>query len=150
MEKQQAGFTLIELVMVIVILGILSAFALPKFADLSDNAVRAAAENALGTVKSAAGITHAAYLADGSVATTITLEGTTANIINGYPASNSIAALANITNGQDFTVVVSNSGTGTGTAVFTTLAAASSACSFQYTEAGVNGAPTFSSVNSCP
>lgn len=52
-NKQQAGFTLIELVMVIVILGILAATALPKFVDLSGNALTSAKAGMSGAVKSA-------------------------------------------------------------------------------------------------
>ncbi|MDQ9170228.1 prepilin-type N-terminal cleavage/methylation domain-containing protein [Oxalobacteraceae bacterium R-40] len=52
-NKQQAGFTLIELVMVIVILGILAATALPKFVDLSGNALTSAQAGMSGAVKSA-------------------------------------------------------------------------------------------------
>ena len=53
MKNQQSGFTLIELIMVIVILGILAAFALPKFADLSGDARASSLNGALGSVRSA-------------------------------------------------------------------------------------------------
>jgi MSHA pilin protein MshA len=58
-NKQQKGFTIIELVVVIVILGILAAVAFPKFQDLSGDARQAVVNGAAAALKSAAVITFA-------------------------------------------------------------------------------------------
>jgi MSHA pilin protein MshA len=59
MKQNQGGFTLIELVMVIVILGVLSAVALPKFVDLKGDAQTASVQGAAGALSSAAAINYA-------------------------------------------------------------------------------------------
>ena len=64
MKQVQRGFTLIELVMVIVILGVLAAVAIPKFVDLKGDARTAALAGVAGGLNSAAAINYAARSAN--------------------------------------------------------------------------------------
>lgn len=85
--KKQKGFTLIELIMVVVILGILSAVALPRFADLGSEARTASLNGLAGALKSASAVVHAKWLAAGSTGTSVAMEGgtTVTTTAAGYP-----------------------------------------------------------------
>jgi MSHA pilin protein MshA len=95
MNKQQGGFTMIELIMVIVILGILAAFALPRFADFSGDARTSTVNGVAGSLRSASAIAHAAQLAAGSTPNaSVTLEGTTITMVGGYPTADEAGIVA--------------------------------------------------------
>lgn len=150
--KQQRGFTLIELVMVIVILGILAAFALPRFADLGGEASQATVEGARGAVKSASAIAHASCLADGdcdvSAATgeTVTLEGQNVAMVFGYMAATA-AAVGAAADLADFNVAAPATAT---TPPSVNISDADDACTFTYTEAADANTPPVIGTVACP
>lgn len=140
----QRGFTLIELVVVIIILGILAAFAVPRFMGLDQQARIASVNSLAGTLRSAASMAHGVYLARGAPANPVTIDGQAITFVNGYPNAATIGNLL-----APGTLTVNNLGGAftNNAGTFTLNGATTPAnCAVTYTAAVANGDPTVATV----
>ncbi|PKI13287.1 hypothetical protein CXF71_20905 [Colwellia sp. 12G3] len=95
-KTSQKGFTLIELVVVIVILGILAVTAAPKFIDLTGDAKASVIKAVEGSLNSAADMAHAKALVAGTEVGPLSIAGANITFVNGYPDKESINLLMDI------------------------------------------------------
>ena len=91
---KQSGFTLIELIVVMVILGILAATALPRFINLGGDARVATLNGARGALQSVSAMAHGRYLAAPTPPLDLTVEGIKVTFVNGYPKADANLAQA--------------------------------------------------------
>ena len=139
--KLQKGFTLIELVIVIVILGLLAATALPRFSNLTQSARVATLNGLAGGLRGGISIAHATQLVTPGAASNdpVLLDTVSITMANGWPAATTVNNVLTDITGFSFD--------GTGTPVTFTLV---TNCRVDYTESAAGAFPVVAVVsNGC-
>ncbi|GIU52526.1 MULTISPECIES: pilin [Shewanella] len=100
MKLKQQGFSLIELVIVIVILGLLAATAIPRFLNVTEDAQNASVDGVAGGLATAVGFVRAQWEVDGRRNTSVILDGTQVSLDTrfGFPTGSSNSDATSMTN----------------------------------------------------
>jgi MSHA pilin protein MshA len=158
------GFTLIELIVVISIIGILAAFAIPRLIEAQREARTAKAQMLYGSLRSASALAHGRCLLDLAAVTAsqtvincastppmVNMEGTMVRIVNQYPAASADGIDMATQVGRNEGVIAGSAGSGVTTRTFDIVGGTAPLCRVSYQEAISNGgvivAPVISIVN---
>ncbi|MCS6239347.1 prepilin-type N-terminal cleavage/methylation domain-containing protein [Shewanella baltica] len=100
MKTKQTGFSLIELVIVIVILGLLAATAIPRFLNVTDDAEDASVDGVAGGLSTAVSFVRSQWEVDGRQNSSVILDGTSVSLDPrfGYPTGTSVTSATAMTN----------------------------------------------------
>lgn len=144
--RKQTGFTLIELIVVMIILGVLATTALPKFMDVTSQSHEAAVAGTGGAFGSAVSLAHAQWIANGHVTSIDDLagfgDGTIDTSTSGWPtdtAGNNDLSTAthciNIWNGLMLNPPTAVTGSSTKASYIATVNASANTCTYTYNKA---------------